>query len=66
MMSALAGLMWRERAVIVLRNVEDLSEADTARTPGMAPGTVKSTAARALGKLRRSPELRGIHVEEPV
>jgi RNA polymerase sigma-70 factor (sigma-E family) len=54
---ALAALAPRERAVIVLRYYADLSEADIARTLGVAAGTVKSTAARALAKLRVSPEL---------
>ena len=56
---ALAALTRRERAVVVLRFVEDLTEVQTAATLGVAVGTVKSTAARALGKLRSSPELIG-------
>jgi RNA polymerase sigma-70 factor (sigma-E family) len=55
--AALAGLTARERAVVVLRYVEDLTETETARVLGIALGTVKSTTARALAKLRRSPEL---------
>jgi DNA-directed RNA polymerase specialized sigma24 family protein len=43
--------------VVVLRFYEDLSEADIARTLGIAAGTVKSTCARALAKLRVSPDL---------
>jgi RNA polymerase sigma-70 factor (sigma-E family) len=54
--SALVVLTKRERSVVVLRYVEDLSEADTAVALGMAIGTVKSTCSRALSKLRRSPE----------
>jgi RNA polymerase sigma-70 factor (sigma-E family) len=54
---ALALLTRRERAVIVLRFYEDLSEADIASILRMSPGTVKSTCARALTKLRVSPEL---------
>ncbi len=54
---SLAALTTRERAVVVLRYYEDLSEAEIAHTLGIAPGTVKSTCARALGKLRISPEL---------
>jgi RNA polymerase sigma-70 factor (sigma-E family) len=54
---ALAGLTARERAVVVLRFYADLSERETAGTLGIAPGTVKSTCARALAKLRVSPAL---------
>ncbi len=54
---ALAQLTRRERAVVVLRFYEDLSEAEIARTLRMARGTVKSTCARALAKLRVSREL---------
>lgn len=48
----LAGLAPRERSVIVLRYYCDLSEQDTAATLGMPVGTVKSTCARALARLR--------------
>jgi len=54
---ALARLTRRERAVVVLRFYEDLSERETAETLGIAVGTVKSTCARALAKLRVSPQL---------
>ena len=52
----LAGLTERERRVVVLRHYCDLSEADVARELGIAPGTVKSTLARALRKLRVSSD----------
>lgn len=42
----------RQRAVMVLRYGDDLSEAEIAEVLGMATGTVKSTAAQALKKLR--------------
>jgi RNA polymerase sigma-70 factor (sigma-E family) len=48
----LAGLTDKERAVVVLRYFEDLSESQTAATLGIAVGTVKSTANRALARLR--------------
>jgi RNA polymerase sigma-70 factor (ECF subfamily) len=48
----LTGLAPKERAVVVLRYYCDLSEQDTAATLGMPVGTVKSTCARALARLR--------------
>lgn len=49
---ALAGLSRGERAVVVLRHVEDLPEAEVARLLGCSTGTVKSQASRGLTKLR--------------
>jgi RNA polymerase sigma-70 factor (sigma-E family) len=54
---ALRGLTARERAVVVLRYFEDLTEAEVAAELRIAVGTVKSTMFRALAKLRVSPEL---------
>jgi RNA polymerase sigma-70 factor (sigma-E family) len=48
----LRGLAARERAVVVLRYYCDQSEQETAATLGMPVGTVKSTCARALARLR--------------
>lgn len=49
---ALDQLTRRQRDVVVLRYVVDLSEADTAAALGCAPGTVKSHATRGLAALR--------------
>ena len=50
---AVAALPPRQRAVVVLRYYEDLSEAEIAAAMGISTGTVKSNAARALDRLRR-------------
>lgn len=54
MLDAVRKLSERQRAAIVLRFYEDLSEADIARTLGVAPGTVKSLLHRATTELRRT------------
>jgi RNA polymerase sigma-70 factor (sigma-E family) len=62
---ALRDAMWRavlrlparQRAMVVLRYYEDLSEAQTAEVLGVAVGPVKSAVSRALGKLREDAEL---------
>ncbi|MEO9140035.1 MAG: SigE family RNA polymerase sigma factor [Jatrophihabitans sp.] len=48
----LAQLPPRDRAVVVMRYYCDLSEQDTAATLGIPLGTVKSSCARALARLR--------------
>src|SRR5262245_10419860 len=50
----------RQRAVIVLRFYEDMSEADIAATLGCNTGTVKSQSSAAMTTLRRSLAAAGI------
>lgn len=58
LLDALARLTERQRAVLVLRYFDDLSEADIAHALGVSTGTVKSTAHLALRRLRElAPEL---------
>ncbi|GAB4054129.1 SigE family RNA polymerase sigma factor [Catellatospora paridis] len=55
---ALEKLTRKQRAVIVLRFFEDLSEPDAAAALGVSIGTVKSQTSRALARLREvAPEL---------
>jgi len=51
-LAALRRLPPRQRAIVVLRYLQDLSEADTAAALGITVGAVKSGAARALARLR--------------
>lgn len=52
MWDALQSLQPRQRAAIVLRYYEDLTEAQTAEILGCAVGTVKSLVSRGLDRLR--------------
>ncbi len=54
---ALATLPRGQRAVIVLRYFEDLTEAQTADALGCSVGAVKTQTSRALAKLRTSSHL---------
>jgi RNA polymerase sigma-70 factor (sigma-E family) len=49
---ALMVLSVKQRRVVVLRYLLDRSESDTAAELGISAGTVKSTASRALARLR--------------
>jgi RNA polymerase sigma-70 factor (sigma-E family) len=51
---ALLSLPPRQRAVIVLRYLDDLDEKQVAEIMGCSPGTVASQASRALARLRRT------------
>ena len=53
-LAALAGLPRGQRAVLVLRFYDDLTEAQAAEVLGVTVGTVKSQTARALKALRSS------------
>jgi RNA polymerase sigma-70 factor (sigma-E family) len=55
---ALAQLPPRMRAVLVLRYFEDMTEAQAAAALGVSVGTIKSTASKALAKLRAATDLR--------
>lgn len=55
-----ATLPRRQRAVIVLRYYEDLTEAEIAEVLNISPGTVKSQASRGMATLRAQAAERGI------
>jgi RNA polymerase sigma-70 factor (sigma-E family) len=54
LLDALSRLTPRQRAVLVLRYFNDLTEAQTAEVLGCSPGTVKSNASRGLARLREA------------
>ena len=56
-LAALRQLPPRQRAVVVLRFWEDLTDAQIGAALGCSPGTVRSQLSRALAKLRQSPAL---------
>ena len=53
-LAAVRSLPPRQREVLVLRYWSGLSESEIAAALGIAPGTVKSTASRALDALERT------------
>ncbi|GII01759.1 SigE family RNA polymerase sigma factor [Planobispora takensis] len=61
MRSALARLTPRQRAVLVLRYFEDLSETEIARVLGIGVGSVRSQIHRSLDRLKKAaPELNAV------
>ncbi len=67
LLQALQRLGPRQRAVLVLRYFEDLSEREAAQIMGCAEKTVASQASRALARLREiAPELRELLTPEEV
>ena len=56
LVAAMRSLPPRMRAAVVLRYVEDRSEAETAELLSCSTGTVESTAHRGLVRLRRTLE----------
>ena len=57
---ALGRLTHRQRTVLVLRVYDDLTEAQVAQVLDCAVGTVKSTMAQAVARLREDPRLAGL------
>jgi RNA polymerase sigma-70 factor (sigma-E family) len=53
-LAVLRTLPPRQRAIVVLRYLQDLSEADTAHALDISVGAVKSGASRALTRLRQT------------
>ncbi len=64
LLDALSQLPPRQRAAVVLRYWEDLSEQQVAEILGCSPGNVKSQASRGLAKLRAHPALAGAAARE--
>ncbi len=57
LLSVIGDLPPRQRAVLVLRYFEDLTEAQTAELLGCSIGTVKSTASHAIDRMRKASTL---------
>ncbi|GGS93972.1 hypothetical protein GCM10010222_39550 [Streptomyces tanashiensis] len=65
LLAALADLTARQRAVMVLRYWEDLTEPQIASVLGCSLGTVKSHARRGLSALRADPRLAPAPTADP-
>src|SRR5262249_51206042 len=59
LLRAMRVLPQQQREVVALRYYEGMSTADTARTLGISPGTVKSTLHRALLRMRAELQRQG-------
>jgi RNA polymerase sigma-70 factor (sigma-E family) len=57
LLAALGTLTLQQRTIVVLRYFDDLSENEVAELLRVSPGTVKSTASRAVAQLRTQPGL---------
>ena len=65
LLQALGQLHERQRAVLVLRYFNDLTEAQVADVLGCSPGTVKSSASRGLARLREALQPIALHEGAP-
>jgi RNA polymerase sigma-70 factor (sigma-E family) len=65
LVAAVRQLPPRQRAIVVLRYLEDLTDAQVAVVLGCSTGTVRSQASRALAKLRGSAALAGTGTPRP-
>ncbi|HEX4834333.1 MAG TPA: SigE family RNA polymerase sigma factor [Trebonia sp.] len=64
LLDALGALTPQQRAIVVLRYFDDRSEQETAGLLGVSAGTVKSTASRAMARLRQQPALLSVISED--
>lgn len=62
-LAALDTLTVHQRAIVVLRYFEDRSQDEVAELLGVSPGTVKSTASRAVAQLRAQPGLAALFAD---
>lgn len=60
LLSRLAALPPRQRAVLVLRHYEQLADAEIAARMGCREATVRSHASKGLAALRRHHDLQGV------